>query len=90
MRVKIHNNLVLLPNVVPLAVSFSANLFNTNRDFDWGVFTLLEDELALFSPPPTLFPLVFSMPGTYVLKLSSDQYKHMVTTTPSFGRVVCD
>ncbi|XP_030237257.1 uncharacterized protein LOC115561364 isoform X2 [Gadus morhua] len=64
-----------------------ANLFNTNRDFDWGVFTLLADELALSSPPPTLFPLVFSMPGTYVLKLSSNQYKHMyVRVMPAGGQ----
>ncbi|CAL8351040.1 unnamed protein product [Lota lota] len=64
-----------------------ANLFNTNRDFDWGVFTLLADELALSAPPPTLFSLVFSMPGTYVLKLSSDQYKHMyVRVMPAGGQ----
>lgn len=66
--------------MVQLAVSSSASLYNTNGDFDWGVFTQLAEELALSSTPPGLFSVVFSVPGVYVLKLISDQYKHMVNT----------
>ncbi|KAK0146501.1 hypothetical protein N1851_014165 [Merluccius polli] len=64
-----------------------ANLYNTNRDFDWGVFTQLAEELALSSTPPSLFSVVFNMPGAYVLKLSSDQYKQMyVRVMPAGGQ----
>ncbi|KAJ3590432.1 hypothetical protein NHX12_008383 [Muraenolepis orangiensis] len=64
-----------------------ANLYNTNRDFDWGVFSQLAEELLLSTAPPGLFSVVFSMPGVYVLKLSSDPYKHMyVRVMPAGGQ----
>lgn len=57
---------------------FSDNLYNTNSNFDWGIFRLLEEKLTLSWTPPALFSLVFSQPGAYVFTLSSNQHKHMV------------
>lgn len=59
--------------------SYSDNLYNTNSDFDWGAFRLLKEEMTLSWTPPSFFSLVFSQPGVYVFKLSSNQHKHMVT-----------
>lgn len=64
---------------IEFCVSHSDNLYNTNRDFDWGAFRRLKDEMTLSWTPPTFFSLVISQPGVYVLKLSSNQHKHMVT-----------
>lgn len=54
------------------------NLFNTNAAFDWGVFRVLEQELALARSADSLFSVSFSEPGVYVLKLSRNQHKQMV------------
>lgn len=59
-------------------VSSSDNLYNTNRDFDWGTFKLLKEELTLSWTPPSFFSVVFNHPGVYVFTLSSHQHKHMV------------
>lgn len=64
----------------PHFVSFSDNLYNTNRDFDWGAFRQLKEELTLSWTPPSFFLVVFSQPGVYVFSLSSNQHKHLVTT----------
>ncbi|XP_075892174.1 uncharacterized protein LOC142895202 [Nelusetta ayraudi] len=53
------------------------NLYNTNSDFDWGAFRQLQEEMTLSWTPPSFFSLVFSQPGVYVFKLSSNQNKHM-------------
>lgn len=60
-------------------VSYSDNLYNTNSNFDWGAFRQLKEEMTLSWTPPSFFSLVFSQPGVYVFKLSSNQHKHMVT-----------
>ncbi|XP_078140393.1 uncharacterized protein LOC144539411 [Centroberyx gerrardi] len=63
------------------------NLYNTNRDFDWGAFRQLTEDLTLSWTPPSLFSLVFSQPGVYVLTLSSHPYKHMyVRVMPAGGQ----
>lgn len=59
-------------------VVYSENLFNTNAAFDWGVFRLLEQELAMAQSANSLFSVSFSEPGVYVIKLSSNQHKHVV------------
>ncbi|XP_072247735.1 uncharacterized protein [Leuresthes tenuis] len=55
------------------------NLYNTNSDFDWGVFRLLKEEMTLSWAPPAFFSAVFSQPGVYVFTLSSHLHKHLVT-----------
>lgn len=60
-------------------ISYSDNLYNTNSDFDWGGFRQLKEEMTLSWTPPSFFSLVFSQPGVYVFKLSSNKHKHMVT-----------
>lgn len=59
-------------------MSGSDNLYNTNRDFDWGAFRQLKEELTLSWTPPSFFAVVFSQPGVYVFTLSSNQHKHLV------------
>ncbi|TSQ58039.1 hypothetical protein Baya_11465 [Bagarius yarrelli] len=54
------------------------NLFNTNAAFDWGVFRVLEQELAMSRSANSLFSVSFSESGVYVLKLSSNQHKHVI------------
>ncbi|XP_047676183.1 uncharacterized protein si:dkey-103g5.4 isoform X3 [Tachysurus fulvidraco] len=62
------------------------NLFNTNAAYDWGVFRVLEQELAMARSANTLFSVSFSEPGVYVLKLSSNQHKHLyVKVLPAGG-----
>ncbi|KAI5620779.1 hypothetical protein C0J50_19651 [Silurus asotus] len=62
------------------------NLFNTNAAFDWGVFRKLKQELAMARSTNFLFSVSFSEPGVYVLKLSSNQHKHMyVKVLPAGG-----
>ncbi|XP_063763473.1 uncharacterized protein LOC134880460 [Eleginops maclovinus] len=64
-----------------------ANLYNTNRDFDWGTLRRLKEELTLSWTPPNFFVLVFSQPGVYVFTLSSQHHKHMyVRVMPSGGQ----
>ncbi|GAA6228396.1 uncharacterized protein LOC111665042 [Lates japonicus] len=53
------------------------SLYNTNSDFDWGVFRQLKEELTLSWTPPSFFSVVFSQPGVYVFTLSSHQHKHL-------------
>ncbi|XP_036006035.1 uncharacterized protein si:dkey-103g5.4 [Fundulus heteroclitus] len=63
------------------------NLYNTNSNFDWGTFRLLEEQLTLSWTPPTFFSVVFSHPGVYVFTLSSNQHKHMyVRVMPAGGQ----
>ncbi|XP_061576517.1 uncharacterized protein LOC133442524 [Cololabis saira] len=63
------------------------NLYNTNSDFDWGVFRLLKEELTLSWTPPTFFSVVFSQPGVHVFTLSSNQHKHLyVKVMPAGGQ----
>ncbi|KAK6297050.1 hypothetical protein J4Q44_G00331920 [Coregonus suidteri] len=63
------------------------NLFNTNRDFDWGPLRQLAEDLKLARTPPTLFSMVFTQPGVYAFKLSDHQYKHMyVRVMPAGGQ----
>ncbi|CAG6003331.1 unnamed protein product [Menidia menidia] len=63
------------------------NLYNTNRDFDWGVFRLLKEEMTLSWAPPSFFSVVFSQPGVYVFTLSSHPHKHMyVRVMPAGGQ----
>ncbi|XP_031647267.1 uncharacterized protein LOC116353699 [Oncorhynchus kisutch] len=63
------------------------NLYNTNRDFDWGPLRRLAEDLTLARTPPTLFSLVFTQPGVYAFKLSDHQYKHMyVRVMPAGGQ----
>ncbi|XP_038154475.1 uncharacterized protein si:dkey-103g5.4 [Cyprinodon tularosa] len=63
------------------------NLYNTNSDFDWGSFRLLKEKLTLSWTPPSFFSVVFTNPGVYVFKLSSNQHKHMyVRVMPSGGQ----
>ncbi|GLD57322.1 uncharacterized protein AKAME5_000956100 [Lates japonicus] len=54
------------------------SLYNTNSDFDWGVFRQLKEELTLSWTPPSFFSVVFSQPGVYVFTLSSHQHKHLI------------
>ncbi|XP_017347105.1 uncharacterized protein si:dkey-103g5.4 isoform X2 [Ictalurus punctatus] len=62
------------------------NLFNTNAAFDWGVFRVLEQELAMAQSANSLFSVSFSEPGVYVIKLSSNQHKHVyVKVLPAGG-----
>ncbi|KAF7699916.1 hypothetical protein HF521_002874 [Silurus meridionalis] len=62
------------------------NLFNTNAAFDWGVFRILKQELAMARSTNFFFSVSFSEPGVYVLKLSSNQHKHMyVKVLPAGG-----
>lgn len=68
---------LLLSFKLPVLLS-RENLYNTNRDFDWGSLRLLAEDLTLARTPPTLFFLVFTQPGVYAFKLSDHQYKHMV------------
>ncbi|XP_024910791.1 uncharacterized protein si:dkey-103g5.4 isoform X2 [Cynoglossus semilaevis] len=53
------------------------SLYNTNKDFDWGAFRQLKEELALSWSPPSFFSVFFSQPGVHVFTLSSNQHKHM-------------
>ncbi|XP_036935202.1 uncharacterized protein LOC119008697 [Acanthopagrus latus] len=63
------------------------NLYNTNRDFDWGAFRQLKEELTLSWTPPSFFSVVFSQPGVYVFSLSSNQHKHLyVRVMPAGGQ----
>ncbi|XP_051254705.1 uncharacterized protein si:dkey-103g5.4 isoform X3 [Dicentrarchus labrax] len=63
------------------------SLYNTNRDFDWGAFRQLKEELTLSWTPPSFFSLVFSQPGVYVFTLSSHQHKHLyVRVMPAGGQ----
>ncbi|XP_033488068.2 uncharacterized protein LOC117260235 [Epinephelus lanceolatus] len=63
------------------------NLYNTNRDFDWGAFRQLKEELTLSWTPPSFFAVVFSQPGVYVFTLSSHRHKHMyVRVMPAGGQ----
>ncbi|XP_064840268.1 uncharacterized protein si:dkey-103g5.4 [Oncorhynchus masou masou] len=63
------------------------NLYNTNRDFDWGPLRRLAEDMTLARTPPTLFSLVFTQPGVYAFKLSDHQYKHMyVRVMPAGGQ----
>ncbi|XP_058270321.1 uncharacterized protein si:dkey-103g5.4 isoform X4 [Hemibagrus wyckioides] len=62
------------------------NLFNTNAAFDWGVFRVLEQELVMARSANSLFSVSFTEPGVYVLKLSSNQHKHVyVKVLPAGG-----
>ncbi|KAH0623315.1 hypothetical protein JD844_031523 [Phrynosoma platyrhinos] len=56
------------------------NLYNTNLEFDWGGFRSLAEEATLTSDTSDvlLFFYQFHDPGTYVLRLSSNQHKRMV------------
>ncbi|XP_077578970.1 uncharacterized protein LOC144200601 [Stigmatopora nigra] len=51
------------------------NLYNTNRDFDWGALRKLNEEMTLSWTPPSVFSIVFDEPGVYVFKLSSHHHK---------------
>ncbi|KAK1900668.1 ABC transporter G family member 28 [Dissostichus eleginoides] len=63
------------------------NLYNTNRDFDWGAVRRLKEELTLSWTPPNFFALVFSQAGVYVFTLSSQHHKHMyVRVMPAGGQ----
>ncbi|KAK6295623.1 hypothetical protein J4Q44_G00333360 [Coregonus suidteri] len=63
------------------------NLYNTNRDFDWGPLRRLAEDLTLARTPPTLFSMVFTQPGVYAVKLSGHQYKHKyVRVMPAGGQ----
>ncbi|KAL7981600.1 hypothetical protein Chor_005688 [Crotalus horridus] len=56
------------------------NLYNTNQDFDWGTFRKLAEEMRLASSWTSFFFFLYQFydPGTYVLRLSSNQHKKMV------------
>nr|XP_025961613.1 uncharacterized protein LOC112986513 [Dromaius novaehollandiae] len=54
------------------------NLCNTNAEFDWGDFRSLAEEIRKASSNFLLFLFQFQHPGTYVLRLSSNQHKKMV------------
>ncbi|KAG7471356.1 hypothetical protein MATL_G00123760 [Megalops atlanticus] len=63
------------------------NLYNTNAGFDWGPFRRLAEAMTQARTPPVLFPVVFSEPGVYVLRLSSNQHKRMyVKVMPAGGQ----
>ncbi|XP_022055821.2 uncharacterized protein si:dkey-103g5.4 isoform X1 [Acanthochromis polyacanthus] len=63
------------------------NLYNTNRDFAWGAFRHLKEELTLSWTPPSFFSVIFSQPGVYVFSLSSNQHKHLyVRVMPAGGQ----
>ncbi|KAM3615726.1 uncharacterized protein V6R79_006907 [Siganus canaliculatus] len=63
------------------------NLYNTNSDFDWGAFRRLKEEQTLSWTPPSFFSVVFRQSGVYVLKLSSNQHKHLyVRVMPAGGQ----
>ncbi|XP_064159366.1 uncharacterized protein LOC135236767 [Anguilla rostrata] len=63
------------------------NLYNTNAGYDWGSFRHLAEEMTQARTPPALFPVIFTEPGVYTLRLSSNQYKHMyVKVMPTGGQ----
>ncbi|XP_071353450.1 uncharacterized protein [Trachinotus anak] len=63
------------------------SLYNTNTNFDWGMFRQLKEELTLSWTPPSFFSVVFSQPGVYVFTLSNHQHKHMyVRVMPAGGQ----
>ncbi|XP_070621681.1 uncharacterized protein [Erythrolamprus reginae] len=55
------------------------NLYNTNQDFDWGAFRKFAEEMRLSSSSTSFFFFLYQFydPGTYVLRLSSNQHKKM-------------
>nr|XP_038023421.1 uncharacterized protein LOC119713695 [Anas platyrhynchos] len=59
------------------------NLYNTNAEFDWGDFRRLAEEVREASQKILFFLFQFQHPGTYVLQLSSNQHKKMVSMTLS-------
>ncbi|XP_034556228.1 uncharacterized protein si:dkey-103g5.4 [Notolabrus celidotus] len=63
------------------------NLYNTNSDFDWGMFRKLGEELTLSWTPPSFFSVVFTQTGVYVFTLSSHPHRHMyVRVMPAGGQ----
>ncbi|KAJ8368257.1 hypothetical protein SKAU_G00082850 [Synaphobranchus kaupii] len=63
------------------------NLYNTNAGYDWGSFRHLAEEMAQARKPPVQFPVIFTEPGVYTLRLSSNHYKHMyVKVMPPGGQ----
>ncbi|XP_077467722.1 uncharacterized protein LOC144083614 [Stigmatopora argus] len=63
------------------------NLYNTNRDFDWGALRKLKEEMTLSWTPPSIFSIVFDEPGVYVFKLSSHHHKCIyLRVMPTGGR----
>lgn len=77
-------------NRICLVSAPSNNLYNTNREFDWGAFRSLAEEAQLASASSRLFLFFyqFDNPGTYVLRLSSNQHKRMVCPPPRLGHVL--
>ncbi|XP_058050647.1 uncharacterized protein LOC131203934 [Ahaetulla prasina] len=63
------------------------NLYNTNQDFDWGAFRKLAEEMRLASTSTSFFFFLFQLydPGTYILRLSSNQHKKMYIRILPFG-----
>ncbi|KAG9348574.1 hypothetical protein JZ751_002310, partial [Albula glossodonta] len=61
------------------------NLYNTNAGFDWGSFRHLADEMTQTKTPPSLFPVIFTEPGVYTLRLSSNQFKCMYVKVMPMG-----
>ena len=54
------------------------NLFNTNKDFDFGAFKDLSEKQKLMGTNKTLFSFKFEQAGVYVLRLNSASDSKMV------------
>ncbi|XP_013912366.1 PREDICTED: uncharacterized protein LOC106541438 [Thamnophis sirtalis] len=76
---KMHEILMFVVSKEHYPVYDVNNLYNTNQDFDWGSFRKLAEEMQLASSSTSFsfFLHQFNSPGTYVLRLSSNQHKKM-------------
>ena len=59
------------PERFPVYVEQS--LINSNENFDFGGFRLVQEELELLQSQSRLFVFKFENPGTYTFQMSDDQ-----------------
>ncbi|XP_077775594.1 uncharacterized protein LOC114585855 [Podarcis muralis] len=84
---KIHDIVMFIVSKDHYPVYDVNSLYNTNHEFDWGGFRSLAEEAKLASGSDNflLFLYQFHDPGTYVLRLSSNQHKRMYVRVMPYG-----
>nr|XP_034995790.1 uncharacterized protein LOC118097186 isoform X5 [Zootoca vivipara] len=84
---KIHDIVMFIVSKDHYPVYDVNSLYNTNHEFDWGGFRSLAEEAKLASGSDNflLFFYQFHDPGTYVLRLSSNQHKRMYVRVMPYG-----